>query len=43
MEQMLLEFFEELIKIGLGHKKNPKNNYYEKIMDILDDDDLFNN
>ena len=39
----VVRIFEELIKIGVNHKKNPKNNYYEKIMDILDDDDLFNN
>ena len=39
----VIRIFEELINIGVNHKKNPKNNYYEKIMDILDEDDLFNN
>ena len=28
-------------KIGIEHKKNPKQDYYEQIMDILDEDDLF--
>ena len=37
----VVRIFEELIKIGVNHKKNPKNNYYEKIMDILDEEDLF--
>ena len=39
----VVRIFEELIKIGVEHKKNPKNNYYEKIMDILDDENLFEN
>ena len=37
----VVRIFEELIKIGLEHKKNPKQDYYEKILDILDEDELF--
>ena len=37
----VVRIFEELIKLGEEHKKNPKKDYYEQIMDILDEDDLF--
>ena len=37
----VVRIFEELIKIGVDHKKNPKSNYYEKIMEILEEEDLF--
>lgn len=39
----VVRIFEELIKIGLEHKQNPKDNYYDKVLDLLDDDDLFDN
>ena len=37
----VVRIFEELIKLGVEHKTNPKKDYSEKILDLLDDDDLF--
>ncbi len=37
----VVRIFEELIKLGVEHKMNPKKDYSEKILDLLDDDDLF--
>lgn len=33
----LFQIFEELIKIGWEYKQNPKKDYFDQIMDILDD------
>jgi Rab-like protein 2 len=37
----VVRIFEELVKLGLQHKNGPKTDYYDKILDLLDDDDLF--
>ena len=37
----VVRIFEELIQMGLEHKHNPKKDFSEKILDLLDDDDLF--
>jgi hypothetical protein len=29
------------MKVGTEYKTNPKKDYFDKIMDLLDDDDLF--
>lgn len=39
----VVRIFEELIKIGIEHKVNPKKEYTEKILDLLDEDELFEN
>jgi hypothetical protein len=33
----LMKIFTELIKYGLEYKKNPKKEYFDQIMDLLDD------
>ena len=37
----VVSIFDELFKLGEEHKINPKKDYYEKIMDILDEEELF--
>ena len=31
------QIFEDLITMGVGYKQNPKQDYFDKIMDLLDD------
>lgn len=35
--RLLTQIFSELIKLGIEYKKNPKKEYFDQIMDLLDD------
>jgi Rab-like protein 2 len=37
VNRSFIKIFSELIKYGLEYKKNPKKEYFDQIMDLLDD------